>query len=89
MDMINFLNEKTVYSGASIADFNRVRTILETGNIPYKYKTVDLAHNSYKGQGGVTRSAGGNFARADASIIYEVLVNKKDYDNALYLIGRR
>ena len=89
MKKVWFFSECTVYSGKSVAEFNKVRTALEQNKIAYKYKTVDLGHNSYRGSGGVTRSVGGNFSGADSSLVYEVLVNKKDYDAAMFAISGR
>lgn len=89
MKKVWFFNECTVYNGISVAEFNRVRTALEQNKIAYKYKTVDLGHNSYMGSSGVTRSVGGNFSSTDSSLVYEVLVNKKDYDAAMFAIVRR
>lgn len=85
--IISVFNRKSVYDGRSIADFNAVRNILELNKIPYKYKTVDLAHNSYLGpKTGVTRSLGGNFADVSGSMIYEVFVHKDDYEEATALV---
>lgn len=89
MKKVWFFSECTVYNGKSAVEFNKVRTALEQNKIAYKYKTVDLGHNSYKGSGGVTRSVGGNFSNADSSLVYEVLVNKKDYDAAMCAITRK
>jgi hypothetical protein len=82
--MITYLNEKTVYCGTSIAEFNKIRNILEINKINYKYGTIDPAHNSYMGPRGVTRSVGGNVA--PSSLIYEIKVHKKDYDESMYYI---
>lgn len=89
MKKVWFFNERTVYNERSAVEFNKVRTALEHNKIAYKYRTVDLGHNSYKGSSGVTRSVGGNFSSADSSLVYEVLVNKKDYDAAMFAISRR
>ena len=88
--IISAFNRKSVYDGRSLADFNSVRNILELNKIPYKYKTVDLAHNSYLGpKTGVTRSLGGNFADVSGSLIYEVFVHKDDYEEAMALIKNK
>lgn len=86
--MINFFNEKTVYCGTSIRDFNQVRNTLEKNKIPYKYKTTDLNHNRYMGGKSVNRSMGGNFNKVENSLLYEVVVNKRDYEEAIGRISR-
>lgn len=87
MKKVHFYNEKTVYNGSSISEFSRIRNLLELNNIEYKYKTVDLGHNSYLGSQGVTRSKGGNFGNADSSLLYEILVRKDNYDEAIGIVS--
>ncbi|MDO4273185.1 MAG: hypothetical protein Q4D16_05910 [Eubacteriales bacterium] len=89
MKKVNFINQKTVYNGSSMSEFNRVRNILELYDIEYKYKTVDLGHNSYLGSQGVARSKGGNFGNVNSSMLYEVLVRKDNYDEAMGIISKR
>lgn len=86
--MISFFDKKTVYEGTSIKEFNSVRNILELNHIKYDYKTIDLQHNSWLGRNGVTRSMGGNWGKID-SLIYEIVVHKKDYEYALRVISRK
>ena len=87
--MKNPFTQKTVYNGTSMSEFNAIRNILELNHIEYKYKTTDLNHNSYLGSQRVTRSMGGNFKEASDSLLYEILVDKEDYDNALGAIKKK
>ena len=88
MKKVSSLNSKSIYTGTSVHDFNEVRDILERNKISYKYKTMDLNHNSWIGERGVTRSMGGNFTDSARSLIYEILVSEKDYDEARILLSK-
>lgn len=81
------LNQKTVYQGTSMKEFGFIRDLLDHNKIPYKYKTTDLQHNSYMGHLGVTRSLGGNW-NSKETLLYEIIVNMDDYENAMYLIAK-
>lgn len=77
---------KTLYIGNSVLIFDGVRDILDLNEIWYKYRTTDLAHNSYMSGRGTTRSMGGNFQNVGQSLIYEILVDKSDYEEAYGLV---
>lgn len=83
--MFTMFNGKTVYDGTSMKEFNLVRNVLEANGIPYQYKTLDMERNSWRGpMGGVTRDVGANFS-GQPSLMYEIVVGKKDYERAACL----
>ena len=84
--MKNPFDQRTLYTGSSIEEFNRIRNILDTNHVKYKYKTINLNHDAYLGSHGTERSVGGNLTRTQSSLLYEILINGEDYDHAVSVI---
>lgn len=85
--MMKFLNYKTIYEGNSAKQFNDIKSVLESLEIPYKHQTIDLQHNDSLGGHGVNRSFGGNNNNR-SNLLYEIRVRSSDYDHALYVIHK-
>ncbi|MGN1141289.1 MAG: hypothetical protein ACI4TF_08805 [Oliverpabstia sp.] len=78
---------KTLYIGSSQKDYNEICSILEKNKIKYKSIKTSRDQNTLLPGWGTSRSFGANFS--NVAPIYEIMVNKKDYDNALgFMINR-
>lgn len=77
---------KTLYIGSSQKDYSEICSILEKNGVKYRCAKTDRNQNTQLPGWGTARSFGGNFH--NASVIYEILVDNKDYDQAQYLIKR-
>lgn len=85
--MITIFNRKEVCVCQSIERFNEIRNILIENNIKYTYRVIDRNSSNVVGsQRGRTGTFGQNM---NASKAYYVYVHRKDYDNAIGLVGRR
>ena len=78
---------KTLYIGTSQKDYNEICNILEKNNIKYKRTIISHEKNTLLPGWGTSRSFGANFSNSNP--IYEIMVNKKNYDNAQALIINR
>lgn len=84
--MITILNRKEICICQSNERFNEIRKILIENNIKYTYRVMDRNSSNVVGsQRGRTGTLGQNM---NASKTYYVYVHKKDYDDAMGLVGR-
>lgn len=74
--MIMIWNQKEVYCGYSLHQFNKVMDVLDLNKIKYKYKIV----NNFK-PGGGTFGQSMKYAQ-----MYYVYVHQKDYDEACFAL---
>jgi hypothetical protein len=79
--MITFWNQKEVFMGYSMQEFNEVLDILAANHIKYKYKLVD--QNNFR------RGRIGTFGEnLDYSKLYYIYVHQRDYDTACGVLGK-
>lgn len=74
--MIMLWNQKEVFVGYSLKEFNEVRDTLVANKIEYKHRIVNHNKESRRGR---TGTFGENM---DLSNTYYIYVHKKDYDKA-------
>lgn len=74
-------NKEEVYIGYSIEDLSRIINILKENNIKYNHREINHSRNRGRGLGnyGINKSY---------EIQYTVFVNKKDKEEAVYLINK-
>lgn len=85
--MITIFNRKEICICQSTEQFNEIRNILIKNSIKYTYRVIDRNSSNVVGsQRGRTASYGQNI---NESKTYYIYVHKKDYDNAIGLVGRR
>ena len=78
--------KETVYLGYSLAELSKVRSILDNHGIRNTYHVINL-NGRFIGIGrGTTRFNFGFGVESDYERQYEVLVDKKDYEKAKYLL---
>lgn len=78
--MIMLWNQKEVFAGYSMKEFNEVREILSSNNIKYKYRLVN-------NNAGASRSRTGSFGEnLEYSTMYYIYVHQRDYENAQELL---
>ena len=84
--MFTVFNSESLWSGTDMAEFSRVREILDCNSIKYKHKTSNrLGGWSVRG---TYRSTYGSFGTPSESMYhYEVIVHTKDLEQARHLIG--
>jgi len=83
--MILFWNQKEVYVGSAMKDFNRVRNTLESNNIKYKYRVVNRNDANVLSSGRYKTDINGQ--TLEKSYTYYVYVHKSNYEEALALLG--
>jgi hypothetical protein len=79
--MIAIWNQKEVFTGYSLQQFNEVRGILAANNINYKHKLV----NNISSRRGRTGTFGENL---NYSVMYYIYVHKKDYQCACTVLRK-
>lgn len=79
--------KETAYLGYSLSELSSVRDILSQNKIKYNIKTINHQGQFLTlGRGTIRGSFGSAGMNMDYEKQYEVLVNKKDYENAKYLL---
>ncbi len=85
--MITVFNRKEICVCQSVERFNEIRKILMENNIKYTYRVIDRNSSNVVGsQRGRTGTFGQNM---NTSKTYYIYVHKKDYGDAMRLVGRR
>lgn len=83
--MIFIWNRKEVYSGFSMDEFSRVKSILSAKGIKYDFKTVNRTTSSVVD---ITREKTGSMGESlKYSYEYYIYVNKNNYDDAVFAIN--
>ncbi len=83
--MITIFNRSSVYYGPDLGAFGRIRAMLDTERIPYKYK-VSNRMGQWAGPGTLQGCMGS--LGTSCQTIYEVFVHKDDYEQAMHLIRK-
>lgn len=74
-----FLSRKEVYHGFSLREQAEVRSILKTSQVKYDYRIIHFGSKD-RGNFGINKKY---------ELEYYIYVHKKDYDNALQLLGKQ
>lgn len=83
--MFTFFNSESLWTGFEMDRFNQIRGILDSNSIPYKYKVRNHL-GQFSGRGTI-RGAKGSFGNPTEHMYqYEILVYKKDFEQAKFLI---
>lgn len=86
--MITFFNSYGIWTGTDMHKFDQIRDILESNDIPYKYKIKDRL-SEWNGRG-TNRSSYGSFGNTTSQMCqYEILVYKNDAEKVKYLLNKR
>ena len=84
--MFTIFNSESIWIGTDQERFNQIRNRLDEGKIPYKYKVRN--HLGQWRAGGTIRGTMGSFGNDPVyAYEYEILVHKKNSEQAKYLIG--
>lgn len=83
--MFTIFNTESVYIGTDLKRFNEIRTILEAKNIKYRYKTKNRL-GDWMGRGSFRGNIGSLGNEPELMYEYEIIVMKKDFETAKYLI---
>ncbi len=85
--MFTFFNSESLWIGTDMKRFNQIRDMLDNNAIKYKYKVKN--HLGQWNGRGTTRGTAGSFGNpTDQMYQYEILVHKKEYEKAKYLINK-
>ena len=83
--MFTFFNSESLWTGFEMDRFNQIRGIFDSNSSPYKYK-VRIHLGQFSGRGTI-RGAKGSFGNPTEHMYqYEILVYKKDFEQAKFLI---
>lgn len=84
--MFTIFNSESLWTGADLQRLNEIRNRLDEKKIPYKYKVYNHL-GQWRGRG-TMRGTMGSFGNDPAYMYqYEIIVHKKNYEQAKYLIG--
>lgn len=85
--MFTLFNSESLWIGTDMNRLSQIRSILENNAIKYKYKVKN--HIAQWNGRGTTRGTAGSFGNPTEQMYqYEILVYKKDYDKAKYIINK-
>lgn len=85
--MINILNSESIYIGTDMVQFNNVRDVLDAQHIKYKYKVKNHL-TDYTGHGTVRSYTGSAGNSSQNMYEYEILIHKKDLEQAKYYLSQ-
>lgn len=74
-----FFQKKVVYMGDSLKEFNKIRVLLETRKIKFKYNIISHDNVMLSPGLGTGRSVSGINSSLSGNKIYEILVREQDY----------
>lgn len=85
--MFTFFNSESLWIGTDMKRFQQIRDILDGKSIPYKYKVKN--HLGQWNGRGTTRGSMGSFGNPTEQMYqYEIMVHKKDFEQAKYLVNK-
>ena len=83
--MFTFFNSESLWIGFEMDRFNQIRDVLDNNSIPYKYKVRNHL-GQFSGRGTI-RGSKGSFGNSTKQMYqYEILVYKKDLEQAKFVI---
>lgn len=82
--------KKEIYCGFDMAEFNRIRDVLDNAGIKHTYKVVDLIAPSCMMDrlNGIRTASGADTSSAKAMKQYYVYVSKNDFEKAEIIIRK-
>lgn len=83
--MFTFLNSESLWIGFEMDRFNQIRDALDNNSIPYKYKVRNHL-GQFSGRGTIRGSKGSFGNPTEQMYQYEILVYKKDFEQAKFVI---
>ena len=83
--MITFFNSESLWIGFEMDRFNQIRDALDNNSIPYKYKVRNHL-GQFSGRGTIRGSKGSFGNSTEQMYQYEILVYKKDFEQAKFVI---
>ena len=83
--MFTFFNSESLWTGFEMDRFNQIRGILDNNAIPYKYKVRNHL-GQFSGRGTIRGSKGSFGNPTEQMYQYEILVYKKDFEQAKFLL---
>ena len=83
--MFTFFNSESLWTGFEMDRFNQIRGILDNNSIPYKYKVRNHL-GQFSGRGTIRGSKGSFGNPTEQMYQYEILVYKKDFEQAKFLL---
>mgnify|MGYP003290966592 FL=1 len=83
--MFTFFNSESLWIGFEMDRFNKIRGILDNNAIPYKYKVRNHL-GQFSGRGTIRGSKGSFGNPTEQMYQYEILVYKKDFEQAKFLL---
>ena len=83
--MFTFFNTESLWIGFEMDRFNQIRDALDNNSIPYKYKVRNHL-GQFSGRGTIRGSKGSFGNPTEQMYQYEILVYKKDFEQAKFVI---
>ena len=83
--MFTFFNSESLWIGFEMDRFNKILGILDNNAIPYKYKVRNHL-GQFSGRGTIRGSKGSFGNPTEQMYQYEILVYKKDFEQAKFLL---
>ena len=83
--MFTFFNSESLWIGYEMDRFNQIRDALDNNSIPYKYKVRNHL-GQFSGRGTIRGSKGSFGNPTEQMYQYEILVYKKDFEQAKFLL---
>ena len=83
--MFTFFNSESLWIGFELDRFNQIRDALDNNSIPYKYKVRNHL-GQFSGRGTIRGSKGSFGNPTEQMYQYEILVYKKDFEQAKFVI---
>lgn len=77
--MITLFNAKSIYIGFDMKEFNRIRDVLDTAGIKYRYK-VRNRMGQWAGKGTIRGRTGSAGISSEQMYEYEILIHKDEYE---------
>ena len=85
--MFTVFNSESLWIGTDLKRFNEIRDILDRQNISYKYKVKDQL-GEWTGSGTLRGRVGSAGNPAEQAKQYEILVDKKNLEQACFVIQK-
>ena len=85
--MFTVFNSESLWIGTDLKRFNEIRDILDRQNISYKYKVKDQL-GEWTGSGTLRGRVGSAGNPAEQAKQYEILVDKKNLEQALFVLQK-
>ena len=85
--MFTVFNSESLWIGTDLKRFNEIRDVLDRQNIGYKYKVKDQL-GEWTGRGIFRGRVGSTGNPAEQAKQYEILVDKKNLEQARFVIQK-